>query len=66
MPHTTKTLFDFFEVFVHVLIFVFVLQHGIPPLLIAAGCGNIQIIEVLMRKGAEIQAGDKVGTVCWV
>ncbi len=36
------------------------LQHGTPPLLIAAGCGNIQIIEVLMRKGAEIQAHDKV------
>ena len=41
---------------------VFVLQHGIPPLLIAAGCGNIQILEVLMRKGAQIQAGDKVKT----
>lgn len=37
-------------------------QHGTPPLLIAAGCGNIQIIEVLMRKGAEIQAQDKVRT----
>uniref|UniRef100_A0A674PCM8 Death-associated protein kinase 1 n=1 Tax=Takifugu rubripes TaxID=31033 RepID=A0A674PCM8_TAKRU len=36
-------------------------KHGTPPLLIAAGCGNIQIIEVLMRKGAEIQAGDKSG-----
>lgn len=43
-----------------------VLQHGIPPLLIAAGCGNIQIIEVLMRKGAEIQASDKVETLCGV
>lgn len=39
-------------------------QHGTPPLLIAAGCGNIQIIEVLMRKGAEIQANDKVRTAC--
>uniref|UniRef100_A0A8D0A3B0 Death-associated protein kinase 1 n=1 Tax=Sander lucioperca TaxID=283035 RepID=A0A8D0A3B0_SANLU len=36
-------------------------KHGTPPLLIAAGCGNIQIIEVLMRKGAEIQAHDKSG-----
>uniref|UniRef100_A0A3P9IYB1 non-specific serine/threonine protein kinase n=1 Tax=Oryzias latipes TaxID=8090 RepID=A0A3P9IYB1_ORYLA len=36
-------------------------KHGTPPLLIAAGCGNIQIIEVLMRKGAEIQANDKSG-----
>lgn len=47
------------------------LQHGTPPLLIAAGCGNIQIIEVLMRKGAEIQANDKVkiilfGVICVV
>ncbi|XP_037536775.1 death-associated protein kinase 1 [Nematolebias whitei] len=36
-------------------------RHGTPPLLIAAGCGNIQIIQVLMRKGAEIQANDKTG-----
>ncbi|XP_047237258.1 death-associated protein kinase 1 isoform X1 [Girardinichthys multiradiatus] len=36
-------------------------KHGTPPLLIAAGCGNIQIIEVLMRNGAEIQANDKSG-----
>ncbi|XP_075903367.1 death-associated protein kinase 1 isoform X2 [Nelusetta ayraudi] len=36
-------------------------KHGTPPLLIAAGCGNIQIIEVLMRKGAEIHANDKSG-----
>lgn len=41
------------------------LQHGTPPLLIAAGCGNIQIIEVLMRKGAEIQANDKVKNICF-
>uniref|UniRef100_A0A1A8HZX3 non-specific serine/threonine protein kinase n=3 Tax=Nothobranchius TaxID=28779 RepID=A0A1A8HZX3_NOTKU len=36
-------------------------KHGTPPLLIAAGCGNVQIIEVLMRKGADIQANDKTG-----
>ncbi|MCJ8746934.1 hypothetical protein PDJAM_G00147570 [Pangasius djambal] len=36
-------------------------KHGTPPLLIAAGCGNIQIIDVLIRKGAEIQALDKSG-----
>ncbi|XP_072520453.1 death-associated protein kinase 1 isoform X3 [Salminus brasiliensis] len=36
-------------------------KHGTPPLLIAAGCGNVQIIDVLMRKGAEIQALDKSG-----
>lgn len=36
-------------------------KHGTPPLLIAAGCGNIQIIDVLMKKGAVIQALDKTG-----
>ncbi|XP_058630938.1 death-associated protein kinase 1 isoform X2 [Onychostoma macrolepis] len=36
-------------------------KHGTPPLLIAAGCGNVQIIDVLMKKGAEIQAFDKTG-----
>ncbi|CAM4539311.1 unnamed protein product [Leuciscus chuanchicus] len=36
-------------------------KHGTPPLLIAAGCGNVQIIDVLMKKGAEIQALDKTG-----
>ncbi|XP_076853731.1 death-associated protein kinase 1 [Brachyhypopomus gauderio] len=36
-------------------------KHGTPPLLIAAGCGNVQIIDVLIRKGAEIQALDKSG-----
>ncbi|XP_029959778.1 death-associated protein kinase 1 [Salarias fasciatus] len=36
-------------------------KHGTPPLLIAAGCGNVQIIQLLMRKGAEIQAHDKSG-----
>uniref|UniRef100_A0A8B9JUX8 non-specific serine/threonine protein kinase n=1 Tax=Astyanax mexicanus TaxID=7994 RepID=A0A8B9JUX8_ASTMX len=36
-------------------------KHGTPPLLIAAGCGNVQIIDVLMKKGAEIQALDKSG-----
>lgn len=40
--------------------FVGIPQHGTPPLLIAAGCGNIHIIDVLMKKGAEIQALDKV------
>ncbi|KAK1792357.1 hypothetical protein P4O66_012316, partial [Electrophorus voltai] len=36
-------------------------KHGTPPLLISAGCGNVQIIDVLMKKGAEIQALDKSG-----
>ncbi|XP_030629259.1 death-associated protein kinase 1 isoform X2 [Chanos chanos] len=36
-------------------------KHGTPPLLIAAGCGNVQIIDVLIRKGAEIRAHDKSG-----
>nr|XP_015195615.1 PREDICTED: death-associated protein kinase 1 [Lepisosteus oculatus]XP_015195616.1 PREDICTED: death-associated protein kinase 1 [Lepisosteus oculatus]XP_015195617.1 PREDICTED: death-associated protein kinase 1 [Lepisosteus oculatus]XP_015195618.1 PREDICTED: death-associated protein kinase 1 [Lepisosteus oculatus] len=36
-------------------------KHGTPPLLIAAACGNIQILDLLMKKGAEIQAQDKCG-----
>ncbi|KAI1904704.1 hypothetical protein AGOR_G00008450, partial [Albula goreensis] len=42
-------------------------KHGTPPLLIAAGGGNIQIIEVLTRKGAEIHAQDKSGAnaICY-
>ncbi|KAJ8005494.1 hypothetical protein DPEC_G00118540 [Dallia pectoralis] len=36
-------------------------KHGTPPLLIAAGCGNIQIISVLIRKGADMQVHDKSG-----
>uniref|UniRef100_A0A4W5L1B1 Death-associated protein kinase 1 n=1 Tax=Hucho hucho TaxID=62062 RepID=A0A4W5L1B1_9TELE len=37
------------------------ISNGTPPLLIAAGCGNIEIIDVLMTKGAEIQVHDKSG-----
>uniref|UniRef100_A0A8C9W4Z4 non-specific serine/threonine protein kinase n=1 Tax=Scleropages formosus TaxID=113540 RepID=A0A8C9W4Z4_SCLFO len=36
-------------------------KHGTPPLLIAAGCGSVRIIEALLRKGADIQARDKSG-----
>ncbi|KPP66080.1 death-associated protein kinase 1-like, partial [Scleropages formosus] len=36
-------------------------KHGTPPLLIAAGCGNTQILQVLIKKGAEIDAHDKSG-----
>ncbi|XP_061528302.1 death-associated protein kinase 1 isoform X3 [Phycodurus eques] len=36
-------------------------KHGTPPLLIAAGCGNVDIIKLLMRKGAHIQTHDKSG-----
>ncbi|XP_077570325.1 death-associated protein kinase 1 isoform X2 [Stigmatopora nigra] len=36
-------------------------KHGTPPLLTAAGCGNVDIIKVLIRKGAHIHALDKSG-----
>nr|XP_061811567.1 death-associated protein kinase 1-like isoform X1 [Nerophis lumbriciformis] len=36
-------------------------KHGTPPLLTAAGCGNVDIIKVLVRKGAHIHALDKSG-----
>ncbi len=51
----------FFDTILNVLcVCVRIFQHGTPPLLIAAGCGNVQIIDVLMKKGADIQAFDKV------
>ncbi|XP_069481814.1 death-associated protein kinase 1 [Ambystoma mexicanum] len=37
-------------------------KHGTPPLLIAAGCGNIQMIELLVRRGARIDIQDKAGS----
>ncbi|KAG7477235.1 hypothetical protein MATL_G00092010 [Megalops atlanticus] len=36
-------------------------KHGTPPLLIAAGCGNVRIMQVLVGKGADVQAHDKSG-----
>ncbi|XP_063769832.1 death-associated protein kinase 1 [Pseudophryne corroboree] len=37
-------------------------KHGTPPLLIAAGCGNIQMLELLIRRGAHIDVQDKAGS----
>nr|XP_033783558.1 death-associated protein kinase 1 [Geotrypetes seraphini] len=37
-------------------------KHGIPPLLIAAGCGNIQMLELLIQRGARIDVQDKAGS----
>ncbi|MGH0164925.1 UNVERIFIED_CONTAM: hypothetical protein FKN15_047979 [Acipenser sinensis] len=37
-------------------------KHGTPPLLTAAGCGNIQMLDLLMRTGAQIHAKDKSGS----
>lgn len=37
-------------------------KHGTPPLLIAAGCGNIQMLELLNRRGAHIDVQDKAGS----
>lgn len=35
---------------------------GTPPLLVAAGCGNIQILNLLIQKGAKIDVQDKSGS----
>jgi len=35
-------------------------KHGTPPLLIAAGCGNIQILQLLIKRGSRIEVQDKV------
>uniref|UniRef100_A0A4W3H2G0 non-specific serine/threonine protein kinase n=1 Tax=Callorhinchus milii TaxID=7868 RepID=A0A4W3H2G0_CALMI len=37
-------------------------KHGTPPLLVAAGCGNIQILNLLIKKGARINLQDKSGS----
>ncbi|XP_078424344.1 death-associated protein kinase 1 isoform X2 [Cetorhinus maximus] len=37
-------------------------KHGTPPLMIAAGCGNVQILNLLIQKGAKIDVQDKSGS----
>uniref|UniRef100_UPI00398E40F0 death-associated protein kinase 1 isoform X3 n=1 Tax=Pristiophorus japonicus TaxID=55135 RepID=UPI00398E40F0 len=37
-------------------------KHGTPPLMVAAGCGNNQILNLLIQKGARIDVQDKSGS----
>ncbi|ERE80694.1 death-associated protein kinase 1-like protein [Cricetulus griseus] len=37
-------------------------KHGTPPLLIAAGCGNIQMLQLLIKRGSRIDVQDKGGS----
>ena len=50
----------------YILIFlsscVIILQYGRTPLYCAAECGHLQIIELLLSKGAEIDSKDKVSS----
>uniref|UniRef100_A0A8B9Q404 non-specific serine/threonine protein kinase n=1 Tax=Apteryx owenii TaxID=8824 RepID=A0A8B9Q404_APTOW len=44
-------------------------KHGTPPLLIAAGCGNIQMLQLLLKRGSRIDVQDKTvhgGVYLWV
>ncbi|KAH0628215.1 hypothetical protein JD844_009082 [Phrynosoma platyrhinos] len=37
-------------------------KHGTPPFLIAAGCGNIQMLQLFLKRGARIDVQDKAGS----
>ncbi|XP_068781196.1 death-associated protein kinase 1 isoform X2 [Struthio camelus] len=37
-------------------------KHGTPPLLIAAGCGNIEMLQLLLKRGSRIDVQDKAGS----
>nr|XP_020661485.1 death-associated protein kinase 1 isoform X2 [Pogona vitticeps] len=37
-------------------------KHGTPPFLIAAGCGNIQMLQLFLKRGARIDIQDKAGS----
>uniref|UniRef100_A0A8D2JAE6 non-specific serine/threonine protein kinase n=1 Tax=Varanus komodoensis TaxID=61221 RepID=A0A8D2JAE6_VARKO len=37
-------------------------KHGTPPFLIAAGCGNIQMLQLFLKRGARVDVQDKAGS----
>ncbi|KAM3843915.1 death-associated protein kinase 1 isoform 1-T2 [Vipera latastei] len=37
-------------------------KHGTPPFLIASGCGNIQMLQLFLKRGARVDVQDKAGS----
>ena len=55
--------FFFFFIFIFLTIFFFFnCQNGLTALQVAAGCGNMEVVQVLLKAGANIHAVDDVST----
>ena len=55
-------LIFFFFFFFFFFVFFFNCQNGLTALQVAAGCGNMEVVQVLLKAGANIHAVDDVST----